>query len=257
MLLAIDVGNTNTMFAVIDEGGDILHRWRISTLTARTSDEYMVWLTQLMEIDGVDRSRIHRVIISTVVPPTLFNLQRMARRGFGVDALVVSKDLDLGVGIDVAHPEQVGADRLVNCVAAAAHYQGALIILDFGTATTFDIFRDNAYSGGIIAPGINLSAEALYTAAAQLPRVAVAPPKGGKATGYDTVSAMQSGIFFGYIAMIEGLVARLKAEAGIPMTVVATGGLGVLFEPHTAAIDHIDVDLTVRGLAIIDERNRR
>lgn len=256
MLLAIDVGNTNTLFALI-EGGEILHRWRISTQTSRTSDEYMVWLTQLMEIEGVDRRVVDRIVISTVVPPTLFNLERMARRGFGVEALVVTTELDLGVGVTVKRPDQVGADRLVNCVAAGARYPGDLIIVDFGTATTFDIFIDNAYSGGIIAPGIHLSAEALYQAAAQLPRVAVAPPKGGKATGYDTVSAMQSGIFFGYIAMIEGLVTRLKAEAGRPMTVVATGGLGVLFEPHTDAIDHIDIDLTVRGLAIIDERNPR
>lgn len=255
MLLAIDVGNTNTLFALIDER-EIVHRWRISTQTSRTSDEYMVWLTQLMEIEGVARSVVDRIIISTVVPPTLFNLERMARRGFGVDALVVTKDLDLGVGINVRHPEQVGADRLVNCVAAGTRYAGDLVILDFGTATTFDVFVDKAYSGGIIAPGINLSAEALYQAAAQLPRVAVAPPKGGRVTGYDTVSAMQSGIFFGYIAMIEGLTERLKAESGRAMTVVATGGLGVLFEPHTTAIDHIDVDLTVRGLAIIAERNQ-
>ncbi len=256
MLLAIDVGNTNTMFAVID-GVEIVHRWRISTHASRTSDEYMVWLTQLMEIDGVDRHAITRVVISTVVPPTLFNLERMARKGFGVAPLIVTKDLDLGVGIAVAHPEQVGADRLVNCVAAGSAFEGDLIIIDFGTATTFDVFVDNAYTGGIIAPGINLSAEALYTAAAQLPRVAVAPPKGGKAKGYDTVSAMQSGIFFGYLGMIEGLVARLKAEAQKPMTVIATGGLAVLFEPYTTAIEHVDVDLTVRGLAIIDERNRR
>lgn len=256
MLLAIDVGNTNTLFALI-EAGEIRHRWRISTQTSRTSDEYMVWLTQLMEIEHVDRSIVDRMVISTVVPATLFNLERMARRGFGIEPLIVTKDLDLGVGIDVRHPEQVGADRLVNCVAAGARYPGDLIILDFGTATTFDLFVGNAYRGGIIAPGINLSAEALYQAAAQLPRVAVAPPKGGRAAGYDTVSAMQSGIFFGYIALIEGLTARLKAEAEHPLTVVATGGLGVLFEPHTDAIDHIDVDLTVRGLAIIDERNPR
>ncbi|MBA4757211.1 type III pantothenate kinase [Sphingosinicella sp.] len=256
MLLAIDVGNTNTMFAVVDDG-EIVHRWRISTQASRTSDEYMVWLTQLMEIDGVDRHKVHRVVISTVVPTTLFNLERMARRGFGIDPLVVTKDLDLGVGIEVAHPEQVGMDRLVNCVAVGDRHEGDFIIIDFGTATTFDIFVGNAYTGGIIAPGINLSAEALYVAAAQLPRVAVAPPKGGKAKGYDTVSAMQSGIFFGYLAMIEGLVARLKAEAAGPMKVLATGGLAVLFEPYTSVIDVVDVDLTVRGLTIIDERNRR
>jgi type III pantothenate kinase len=255
MLLAIDVGNTNTVFALID-GKVIRHRWRISTQTARTSDEYMVWLTQLMDIAGESRDQIDRVVIATVVPPTLFNLERLATRGLGIEPLVVTKDIDLGIGINVRRPEDVGADRLVNSAAALAEYGDGLIVIDFGTATTFDIVRDRAYSGGIIAPGVNLSAEALHMAASKLPRVAVAPPEGGKATGFDTISAMQSGLFFGYLAMVEGLVARLKDEAGFPMKVVATGGLGVLFERHTDIIEVIDVDLTVKGLALIDQRNR-
>ncbi|MGB3723372.1 MAG: type III pantothenate kinase [Pacificimonas sp.] len=259
MLLAIDVGNTNTVFALI-EGDTILHRWRISTLTQRTSDEYMVWLSQLMEIasgDGRDISRrdVDRVIIATVVPPTLFNLARLSRTFFDVDPVIVTKDLDIGIGVDVPNPAEVGADRLVNSAAAYAKHGDNLIVLDFGTATTFDVVRNAAYSGGAIAPGINLAVDALYSASAQLPRVAVGPPANSRAIATGTVDAMQSGIFFGYIALIEGLVERITREAGRDMKVIATGGLATIFEPHTDMISQVDIDLTVRGLMLIEQRN--
>ncbi len=259
MLLAIDVGNTNTVFAVIDSDHQIVHRWRISTQTHRTADEYMVWLNQLFAIEGYDRQAIEGAIISTVVPPTLFNLQLLCRRYFNIEAVVVSKDLDLGIAIEYPNPKEVGADRLVNAVAAHADYPGQhLIIIDFGTATTFDVVSDTgAYRGGVIAPGINLSVEALVQASAKLPKIAVQPPDSGRAIGQSTVEAMQSGIFWGYVGLIEGLVNRIKQETGQPMRVMATGGLGVLFERYTNVIEAVDIDLTVKGLALIYQRNCR
>lgn len=259
MLLAIDVGNTNTVFAVIDEAGAIVHRWRISTQTHRTADEYMVWLNQLFAIEGYDRQNIKGAIISTVVPPTQFNLQLLCRRYFALEPVVVSKELDLGIAIEYPNPKEVGADRLVNAVAAhASHGNLDLIVIDFGTATTFDVISNTgAYRGGVIAPGINLSVEALVRASAKLPKIAVAPPDSGRTIGQSTVEAMQSGIFWGYVGLIEGLVNRIKKETGRPMRVIATGGLGVLFERHTSAIEAVDIDLTVKGLALIYQRNCR
>lgn len=259
MLLAIDVGNTNTVFAVIDDNRVILHRWRISTQTHRTADEYMVWLNQLFAIEGYARDAIKGAIISTVVPPTLFNLQLLCRRYFGIEAVVVSKDLDLGIAIEYPNPKEVGADRLVNAVAAHADYGDQdLIVIDFGTATTFDVVSNTgAYRGGVIAPGINLSVEALVQASAKLPKIAVEPPESGRSIGQSTVEAMQSGIFWGYVGLIEGLVHRIKQETGKPMRVIETGGLGVLFERHTNVIEAVDIDLTVKGLALIYQRNCR
>jgi type III pantothenate kinase len=255
MLLAIDVGNTNIVFALCDPtAGDadmIVHRWRISTDGQRTADEYAVWLHQLFSLEGVSHAHIDAAIISTVVPPTLFNLQRLCRKYFRVEPLVVAVGaLNMGLAIALPNPAEVGADRLVNAVAAHARWPGSLIIVDFGTATTFDVVSaDGAYQGGAIAPGINLSMEALYQAAAKLPRIAVEPPADGAgAIGKGTVHAMQSGLFWGYVGLIEGLVARLSAEMGGDVTVVATGGLATLFQRHTAAISHVDGDLTIRGL---------
>lgn len=255
MLLAIDVGNTNTLFALVRDGV-IQHRWRISTKNARTADEYMVWVSQLMGLEGCAIDDVHSAIIATVVPDTLFNLQLLCRRYFGVTAMVVTNKLDLGIGIDLPNPAEVGADRLVNAVAAHAEHPGNLIIIDFGTATTFDVLTgDGVYRGGIIAPGINLSIDALFMASAKLPNVAVEPPSTGRAIGRSTVEAMQSGIFFGYLGLIEGMVVRCKAEIDGPAKVIATGGLGVLFDRHTPALDLVDVDLTVKGLALIHARN--
>ncbi|MEO0499923.1 MAG: type III pantothenate kinase [Pseudomonadota bacterium] len=255
MLLAIDVGNTNTVFAIID-GDTIRHRWRISTHAERTCDEYMVWLSQLMSLAGLDREAVRRVVIATVVPPTLFNISRLAKTFFRTEPLIVTKDLDLGVGVDVPNPAEVGADRLVNTASAYAEHGDGLIVVDFGTATTFDMVVEAAYAGGVIAPGINLAVDALYAASAQLPRVAVAPPENGRAWAKGTVNAMQAGIFYGYIGLVEGLCARLRTEAGRDMKVIATGGLATIFAPHTKMIDTVDTDLTVRGLALIEKRNR-
>ncbi|MBV8971753.1 MAG: type III pantothenate kinase [Sphingomonadaceae bacterium] len=254
MLLAIDVGNTNIVFAIVEPGGAIRWRWRISTDRDRTADEYAVWLHQLMALEQVERAHIDAAIIATVVPPTLFNLQRLCRKYFSVEPLVVGGEgVQTGITIAVDNPREVGADRIVNAVAAHASTPGNLIVVDFGTATTFDVVIDaegqGIYRGGAIAPGINLSMDALYSHAAKLPRIAVEPPPGtGSAIGTNTVHAMQSGVFWGYVGLIEGLVARLTSEIGGPVTVIGTGGLATLFNRHTPAIHRVDGDLTISGL---------
>lgn len=256
MLLAIDAGNTNTVFAVHD-GSQIRGRWRITTNDARTAEEYVVWLKQLMEMDGVALGDITGVIISTVVPQALFNLQRLAQRYFHADPVVIGDpSVDLGLEVRVDRPQEVGADRIVNAVAAHKSYDGALIVVDFGTATTFDVVgADGGYEGGIIAPGINLSLEALHTAAAKLPRIAVEKPQA--VVGKSTVPAMQSGVYWGYIGLIEGLVTRIRADQNDPtMKVIATGGLAAPLNEGTNMIDVVDHDLTIRGLIDIYALNR-
>lgn len=255
MLLAIDSGNTNVVFAVFDDDGRVLGEWRSSTNTDRTADEYGVWLDHLMALGGIDRARIDTAIIATVVPATLFGLKTLCRKYFDCDPLVIGDDgVDLGIKVLVDRPDDVGADRLVNTVAAYESYGGPLVVVDFGTATTFDVIDDDGnYAGGIIAPGINLSLEALHMAAAKLPRVAIGRP--AKVIGTDTVSAMQSGIFWGYVSMIEGLVERIQDEHGGPMTVIATGGLAPLFADATECISGADADLTLRGLLAVHRLN--
>jgi len=254
MLLAIDAGNTNIVFAVHD-GKDIRCEWRAVTKTARTADEYAVLLSPLLALNGLKFSDLQSAIIATVVPAALFDLRQLCRRYLNCEPLVVKDpNVDLGIKIRIDRPEAVGADRLVNAVAAHERYKGALIVLDFGTATTFDIVGENGdYEGGVIAPGINLSAEALHKAAAMLPRVALSRTQA--VIGKDTVPAMQSGLYWGYIGLIEGLVARIKTEYAKPMTVIATGGLAKVFYKQTPAIDHLDADLTIRGLILIHARN--
>ncbi len=257
MLLAVDVGNTNSVFALVEQM-EIRHRWRIKTDGNRTADEYGVWLHQLMAIEAVPRAAIDAVIIASVVPQTLFNLRGLARKYFACEPLVVgSPDVDVGMAINLPNPAEVGADRIVNAVAAHAIWPGDLIIVDFGTATTFDVVSAaGVYEGGVIAPGINLSMDALYRAAARLPRIAVEPPpEGAGVLGKGTVHAMQSGVFWGYVGLIEGLVMRLKAEIAAPVTAIGTGGLAALFARHTKAMDHVEPDLTVHGLAAIFARN--
>ena len=256
MLLAIDAGNTNIVFAVHD-GETIRCEWRAVTKTTRTADEYAVLVKPLLELNGLKFSDIHAAIIATVVPAALFDLRQLCRRYVNVDPLVVKDpSVDLGLKVLTDRPESVGADRLVNAVAAHAQFKGDLIVVDFGTATTFDVVNaDGDYEGGVISPGINLSAEALHKAAAMLPRVAVARTQ--SVIGKDTVPAMQSGLYWGYIGLIEGIVARVKAEYGKPMTVIATGGLGKVFYKQTPAIDHYDPDLTIRGLVQIYARNAK
>jgi type III pantothenate kinase len=259
MLLAIDVGNTNIVFALCDAGG-IAHRWRIATNGVRTADEYGVWLHQLMGMHAVDRGAIDRVIIASVVPQTLFNLRGLSRKYFEVEPLVAgAPGFAYGIPIRLPNPSEVGADRLVNAVGAHAEHAGDLIVVDFGTATTFDVVAgDGGYEGGVIAPGINLSMDALYKAAARLPRIAVEPPAEGLGVvGKGTVHAMQSGVFWGYIGLIEGLVGRIATEIGRPVTVIATGGLAPLFSRHSPAIGHVDPDLTIKGLIRLDAANRQ
>jgi type III pantothenate kinase len=252
MLLAIDVGNTNTVFALI-EGETVLERWRSATIPERTADEYAVWLTQLLAISGrTGFGAIQHCIISTVVPQSLFHLRNLARRYIEVEPMVVSSDIP-GVEVRIDRPSEAGADRLVGTVGGFIAYGGPLIIVDSGTATTFDVVgADGAFEGGVIAPGIYLSQKALHEAAAQLPRIAIASP--GKAIGKTTVEALQSGIFYGYVSLIEGMIGRIKSEYGKPMTVVATGGVSALFQGETEAIDHFDPDLTIRGLVEIAKR---
>ncbi|MFT3977613.1 MAG: type III pantothenate kinase [Sphingomonas bacterium] len=256
MLLAIDAGNTNVVFALV-EGRTIKARWRIATDPRRTADEYAVWLNQLLMLEGFDRAMIDCVLISTVVPRALHNLEVLASKYFGRDALVAGRaPMDWGIAIDVDEPQSLGADRAVNTIAAHALHEGDLIVIDFGTATTFDHSDyTGAYKGGIIAPGINLSLDALFNAAAKLPRIAIEAPRGNLSViGRNTVDQMNIGIYWGYIAMIEGLVARMKAEVGRPVKVIATGGLATLFEQHTNVFDAIEPDLTIQGLAIMRER---
>lgn len=254
MLLVIDAGNTNIVFAVHD-GQTVRAEWRAVTDNARTADEYAVMLMPLVQLQGISFSDVDSAIIATVVPAALFNLKTLCRRYFKCEPLVVGDpDVDLGIQVLTDRPAAVGADRLVNAVAAHASHKGALIVIDFGTATTFDIVAASGdYEGGVIAPGANLSAEALHKAAAMLPRVAVERTQA--VIGKDTEPAMRSGLFWGYIGLIEGLVKRIKEEYGQPMTVIATGGLATLFFRQTPAIDHIDPDLTIRGLVLIHARN--
>jgi len=253
MLLAIDSGNTNTVFGLY-EGGDLRSQWRTSTDANRTADEYAAWLGQLLALESFTLKDIGGVIIASVVPQGMFNLRLFCRRYFDCEPLVVTTELDLGIEVRVERPSDVGADRLVNAVAAHQTYQRPLIIIDFGTATTLDIIdEDGNYVGGVIAPGINLSLDALHRAAAKLPRIAVERP--ARVIGGGTIGAMQSGIYWGYVSLVEGLVARIREEYGAPMAVICTGGYAPLFARATDSIEHLDPDLTMRGLLEIYRRN--
>lgn len=250
MLLAIDVGNTNAKFALFD-GAALLARWRIATDDRRTADEYMVWLDQLMRIEGQDRSKVDAVIISTVVPRALHNLQLLAHKYFGVDALIAGREpVTWGIALKVDEPQSVGADRAVNAIAAQAIAPGEdKLVISFGTATTLDhIGPDGAYLGGIIAPGVNLSLEALVAAAAKLPRIAIEAPPSPSVIGRTTESQMLIGIYWGYVSMMEGLIGRMKSEIGNKLTVIATGGLATLFQKQAHLFDRIEPDLTLNGL---------
>ena len=257
MLLAIDAGNTNLVFALVADG-EIRARWRIATDPRRTADEYAVWLHQLLALEGFSKADVEAVIIGTVVPRALHNLEVLASKYFGVTPLVAGEaPVEWGIALDVAEPKSVGADRVLNTIAAHAAHPGDLIVIDFGTATTFDVVDySGAYKGGIIAPGINLSLDALVNAAAKLPRVAIEAPESRSVIGRTTEEQMHIGIYWGYIAMMEGLVARLKAEIGRPVKVIATGGLAALFDQHTAIFDALESDLTIQGLAMLFARSQ-
>jgi type III pantothenate kinase len=253
MLLAIEQGNTNTLFAVHD-GKTWIAQWRAATDASRTGDEYAVWLSQLLAMAGLAREALDRCIISSVVPQSIFNLRNLSRRYLHVEPMIVGENVDLGISVRIQKPSEAGADRLVNAIGAHITYPGALLVVDSGTATTFDVVsEDGAFEGGAIAPGINLSMQALHAAAARLPRVGIQRP--AHVIGKDTVEAMQSGVFWGYVSLIEGLVARIKSEYPGLLTVIGTGGVASLFEGATSAIDHFDHDLTILGLLEIVRRN--
>ena len=254
MLLAINANNTNTMFAVWDRA-ELKGSWRIATDGKRTADEYVVWLDHLLSLDGLSRSGLDGVVIASVVPEANFNLRTLSRHYCKTDPVVVGeKGVKLGTKALVDRPEEVGADRLVNTVAAHDRYKGPLVVVDFGTATNFDVVDGSGnYCGGVIAPGINLSLAALHMAAAKLPSVRISRTE--RVIGKDTVSCMQSGIYWGYVGLIEGIVRRIREERGEAMEVVATGGLAPLFAGATDSIDKVDRDLTLWGLRLIYRHN--
>ena len=259
MLLAIDVGNTNTKFAVHD-GSEWRGQWRSSTDSTRTADEYAPWIIELMRFNKLDFADVKNCVISTVVPQALFHLRNLARRYVGAEPMVIGEEgVHLGIPLRIDNPREAGADRLVNAVGAFTQYGGPTIVIDSGTATTFDVVaKDGGLEGVIIAPGINLSLQALHDAAARLPRIEIREPPNG-ALGKNTVHAMQSGVFYGYVELIDGLVRRLKREQegrlGSPIKVVATGGVASLFQGASETIDVFDEELTSRGLLEVFKRN--
>ena len=253
MLLAIDVGNTNIVFALV-KAGEIRARWRIATDARRTADEYAVWLRQLLELEGYTSEDVSAVMIGTVVPRATHNLEVLASKYFRVKALIAGQgEAEWPISLDVDEPHSVGADRVLNAIAAHAKHPGNLVIVDFGTATTFDLVGpDGAYRGGIIAPGINLSIDALVNAAAKLPRIAIEAPDGNLSViGRTTEDQMHIGIYWGYVAMMEGLIARLTKEIGTKVTVIGTGGLATLFDKKTQVFDSVEPDLTIQGLSLL------
>ena len=252
LLLAIDAGNTNIVFGLFD-GPILLSQWRTSTDVKRTADEYGVWLTQLIALDGIEVNKVKAAIVATVVPQIMFPLTRLCEKYFECIPFIVDDGNAIGIDVAVVNPDEVGADRLVNAVAAHAKYPGWLIVIDFGTATTFDVISgDGAYVGGVIAPGVNLSLDALEKAAARLPRITVSKPS--SVIGSGTISAMQSGVYWGYIGLIEGLVTRIKQEVDRDIRTISTGGLAPLFKPGSSLIDEVEADLTLDGLRLVYER---
>ncbi len=254
MLLAIDCGNTNTVFSIWD-GSDFIATWRTATEWQRTADQYYVWLSTLMKINKID-VQIDEVIVSSTVPRVVFNLRVLSDRYFNCRPLVVGKaDCALPVPPRVDAGTAVGPDRLVNTAGAFDKFGGNLIVVDFGTATTFDVVdTDGAYVGGVIAPGVNLSLEALHNAAAALPNVDISKPQ--SVVGTNTVACMQSGVFWGYVGLVREICARIKAERDVPMQVISTGGLAPLFGQTEALFDAFEDDLTMHGLTVIHRYNK-
>jgi type III pantothenate kinase len=253
MLLAVDIGNTNVVFALC-EGQKICAEWRIRTDIHRTADEYAVWLYTLMSQAKLSVEHVKSAIVSSVVPDANFAIKTFIRSHMNCDPHMVTNGAEeVGMKVLIDNPRELGADRLINAYAAWAGTKQALIIIDFGTATTFDVVSGaGEYVGGVIAPGINLSLEALQKAAAKLHGVAITHP--ANVIGRNTTNAMQSGIYYGYTGLIEGIVTRIKAERGEAMKVIATGGLAPLYAQATKMIDQVDPDLTIRGLMMIHER---
>lgn len=245
MLLAIDIGNTNTVFAIYD-GETLKQEWRAQTIARRTGDEYGSFLNELMGLVGLSWKDLTDVVIGSVVPDANFHITNFCKKFIGCEPLFATR-ANVGLSFDMERPEEVGADRLLNALAVITHYKTPAIVIDFGTATTFDVIdAQNRYAGGVIAPGINLSVTALQEAAAQLPDIEIAKP--ARAIGKTTVEAMQSGVYWGYIGLIDGIVARVMKEMGAKPFIVATGGLAPLFAGSTGVIESIDQQLTMKGL---------
>lgn len=254
MLLAIDVGNTNTVFAVY-KGDVLLNSWRLRSDAARSPDEYAAFLNELFKLSDISWDTLKDVMISSVVPDANFQLQRFCQKYLACEPVFVGKDM-AQISVDVERPEDVGADRLVNAVAVKAYYRYPAIVIDFGTATTFDVIdAQGAYAGGVIAPGINLSMAALHQAASKLPKISVQKPK--QAIGKNTIGAMQSGVYFGYKGLIDEIVEQIAAElGGAKPFILATGGLAPLFAKDSALIDEVDEHLTLKGLQILYKQNK-
>lgn len=254
MLLAIDVGNTNTVLGAF-EGAQLLQQWRVETSLARTSDEWGILARQLMSASGVDPARVRAIAVSSVVPPLTSALERMASRWFGVKPLFVGPGVKTGMPILYESPREVGADRVVNAVAAFARWKTGLIVVDFGTATTFDaVSPKGEYLGGAISPGVTISMEALFRNASRLPRVEFARPP--SVVGRNTVASIQSGLVYGYVGLVDGICERMAAELGFAPKVVATGGLAPLVAGLSRAISEVDEHLTLEGLRLVHEMNR-
>lgn len=253
LIFVFDVGNTNMVLGVYDQD-ELKHYWRIETSRNKTEDEYGMMIKSLFSHVGLEFSSINGIIISSVVPPIMFALERMCNRYFNVKPLVVGPGMKTGLDIKYENPREVGADRIVNAVAALHEYGSPLIIVDFGTATTYCYINEHKqYMGGAIAPGINISTEALYTRASKLPRIEIARPEG--VVGKNTVSAMQAGILYGYVGQVEGIVQRMKAQSKEKPMVIATGGLAPLIADESNVIDIVDPFLTLKGLQLIYKRN--
>jgi type III pantothenate kinase len=278
MLLAIDIGNTNIYLGLFDLPGDadrvpappalapageaglrsglaLRADWRLETRSGRTADEYAALMSELFRLQGVEMRAVTAVVVSSVVPPVLFPIEQLCRRHLRVEPIVVGPGTKTGMPILYENPREVGADRIVNALAAHKRWPGGAIVVDFGTATTFDVVTSRGeYAGGVIAPGVNVSADALFSATAKLPRVEIVRPK--SAVGRNTVASMQAGLVFGYAGLVDAIVDRIKAEVDFQPRVVGTGGLAPLIAKETRTIDECDDMLTLQGLALIYERNR-
>ena len=261
MILAIDCGNTNTVFALYSYNKDIRQEgcWRINNNPKRTADIYYPWLLQMLNLSKFELKDITGICIASVVPETLLNIKSLIKKYFKVKTFIVGENnFDIGIKVNIDNPNEAGSDRLVNSFAAEKLNLSPAIIIDLGTATTFDLVgNDGSYNGGIIAPGVNLSLESLYLAAARLPRISLKPLTDiNKIIGKNTISAMESGIFWGYVSMVEGLIERLRRDYGPHLPVISTGGLAPLFADHVASITIVDPDLTLKGLVRIHAQNK-